>query len=90
MEKEANATEERVVLETFPVDDKYYSLEFVVPMSWLLDILERLDALNNREGVDLQRFLANYCWDETYFIYNAAETDKIIISQQNKKEKKSC
>lgn len=89
MKTSSLTTEEQVVLETFPEDDKYYSLEFVVPKDWLIDILERLDALNNCEGVDLQRFLDNYIWDETYFLHAAAEEDGVIISQQNKQKEEN-
>ena len=75
---------EQVELETFPVDDTFYSLAFVVPKEWLIDMLERMDALNNREGVDLQRFLENYIWDETYFLYSAAQAANVIIREENK------
>lgn len=77
----AQTPEESVTLDTFPDDDKNFAKTFVVPAGWLKDLLERIDAFNEREGVDLERFLQNYIWDETWFIYLQAVTDKTIIQE---------
>lgn len=77
--------EQTIELCTFPVDDKDYCLSFVVPKTWLKDILERMDSLNNREEVDLKNFLDNYCWDEAYFIYEAAKADGVLLKEENVK-----
>ena len=58
---------------TFPDDDKDYCKYFEVPKDWLIDILERLDDMNERKGTDLENFLNNYVWDETWFIYLLAK-----------------
>ena len=58
---------------TFPNDDKDYCKYFEVPKEWLMDILESLDNMNERKGVDLENFLGNYIWDETWFIYALAK-----------------
>lgn len=71
-----------VALDTFPNDDRNFSRRFVVPKSWLIDILGRLDGFNERKGVDLERFLQNYIWDETWFIYLQAKKDEVIISEE--------
>ncbi len=72
---------ETVELCTFPDDDKDYCTAFSVPKAWLLALLGRMDALNNREGVDLERFLDNYVWDETYFIHEQAVCDGVVTSE---------
>ena len=77
--------EQTVELCTFPKDDADYCLSFLIPKSWLLDILERMDSLNNREGVNLKNFLDNYCWDETWFIYEAAKADNILLKEETVK-----
>jgi len=67
---------------TFPDSDDHYCKQFTVDKDWLIDILERMDALNNREGVDLIRFLENYVWDETWAIYLAAKADERVIEEK--------
>lgn len=68
---------------TFPDDDKDYCKYFEVPESWLIDILERLDNMNERKGVDLENFLDNYVWDETWFIYELAkDKGKLIVERE--------
>ena len=47
--------------------------EFSVPKDWLIDVLDRMDALNERSGVDLDNFLQNYTYAETEAIYNMAK-----------------
>ena len=68
---------------TFPDDDKDYCKYFEVPKNWLVDILERLDNMNERKGVNLEEFLDNYVWDETWFIYELAkDKDKLIVEKE--------
>ena len=74
--------DDSVTLDTFPDDDRNFSKKFTVPKSWLIDILGRLDGFNERKGVDLERFLQNYIWDETWFIYLQAKKDEVIISEE--------
>lgn len=74
---------ENIGLCTFPDDDKDYCKYFEVPKDWLVDILERLDDMNERKGVDLERFLNNYVWDETWFIYLLAkDKGKLIVKKE--------
>lgn len=79
---EEQVEDDTVTLDTFPDDDRNFSKKFTVPKSWLIDILERLDGFNERKGVDLERFLQNYIWDETWFIYLQAKKDEVIISEE--------
>lgn len=68
---------------TFPDDDRDYCKYFEVPKDWLIDVLERLDNMNERKGVDLEEFLDNYVWDETWFIYNLAkDKGKLIMEKE--------
>ncbi len=55
---------------------------FRVPKDWLLDLLEHLDDMNNREGVDLEKFLEEYVWDETYFIYIEAKEHEVLLGEK--------
>ena len=65
---------------TFPDDDKNYCKYFEVHERWLM---ETLDSMNERKGVDLKRFLDNYTWDETWFIYELAKNnDKLIMEKE--------
>ena len=43
---------------------------------------ERLDNMNERKGVDLENFLDNYVWDETWFIYELAKAKGKLIMEQ--------
>lgn len=70
---------------TFSDDDKNYCKSFIVDREWLMNILESLDMMNNRQGVSLERFLDNYVWDETYFIYQQAKKNKKIIFEKEVK-----
>ena len=60
---------------TFPDDDKDYCKYFEVPKDWLVNFLDKLDSMNERKGANLQNFLDNYVWDETWFIYLQAKQD---------------
>ena len=82
LEAEDNAEGDTVTLDTFPNDDRNFSTRFVVPKNWLIDILESLDSFNERKGVDLDRFLQNYIWDETWFIYLQAKGKEMLISEE--------
>lgn len=70
---------------TFPNDDKDYCKVFSVPTDWLIDILERLDKVNERNGVDLENFLENYVWDETWFIYLQAKAKGKLLREDEQK-----
>lgn len=74
--------EETVELCTFPEDDKYYCKSFKVPKNWLLEIIEKLDSLNERKGVDFDSFMENYVWDETWFIFVQAKKEGKIIETE--------
>lgn len=76
-------TIEAVELETFPDEDKYHRKWFAVPKDWLIDLLERMDQLNERKGVNLENFLDNYIWEETMVIYEQAESEKKILREEN-------
>ena len=67
---------------TFPNDDKDYCKYFEVSENWLIDILESLDSKNERKGVDLEEFLDNYIWDETWFIYELAKNNSKLIMEK--------
>lgn len=67
---------------TFPDDDKDYCKYFEVPETWLVGILDSLDSVNERKGVDLERFLNNYVWDETWFIYELAKDKGKLITEK--------
>lgn len=78
-----NGFELIVGLCTFPDDDKDYCKYFEVHEDWLIDILERLDNMNEQKGVDLEEFLDNYVWDETWFIYELAkDKGKLIMEKE--------
>ena len=74
--------DDSVTLDTFPDDDRNFSKKFTVPKSWLIDLLEKMDALNERKGVDLDQFLQNYIWDETWFIYLQAKQCEVISEEK--------
>lgn len=67
---------------TFPDDDKDYCKYFEVHERWLIDVLESLDNMNERKGVDLEDFLNNYIWDETWFIYELAKNKGELIMEK--------
>ena len=71
-----------VELCTFPENDNDYCHSFTVPKDWLLNVLDSLDRANNREGVNLKRFLDNYIWDETYFIYENAKQNGVLLEEE--------
>lgn len=78
-------TVEAVELDTFPDSDEYYSKVFTVPKDWLLNIMDRLDEKNERKGVNLENFLQNYVWDETWFIYLQAKAEGKLIREGKQK-----
>ena len=67
---------------TFPDDDKDYCKYFEVHERWLMEILESLDNMNERKGVDLEEFLDNYIWDETWFIYELAKNNGKLVMEK--------
>lgn len=66
---------------TFPKDDADYCLSFIVPQTWLTKVIKKEDECSGRKTTSLKKFLDNYCWDETYFIYEAAKTDGVILEE---------
>lgn len=72
---------ETVELGTFADNDDQFCRVFTVPKDWLIDILERLDGFNEQYGVDLENFLDNYCWDETWFIYKQAKCQGCLLKE---------
>lgn len=74
-----------VVLCTFSDNDDDYCKRFVVPRGWLIDTLDRLDQCNERKGADLENFLDNYVWDETWFIYLQAKAEGKLIREVEQK-----
>lgn len=69
------------VLCTFPEDDKNYCHQFSVETVWLANALDKMDYCNEQKGVDLENFLQNYCWVETYAIYKMAKAENRIIAE---------
>lgn len=72
----------KIGLSTFPDDDKNYCKYFEVPKNWLVDILESLDSMNERKSIDLENFLNNYIWDESWFIYELAKGEGKLIMEK--------
>ena len=75
-------TQEIIELCTFPDSDDDYCKLFAVTRDWLVDILDRLDQCNEQKGVDLENFLENYVWDETWFIYEQAKASGKILREE--------
>jgi hypothetical protein len=67
---------------TFPDDDNDYCKYFEIHERWLTEILESLDSINERKGVNLENFLDNYIWDETWFIYELAKKNGELIMEK--------
>ena len=67
---------------TFPDDDCNYCHSFVVDTRWLIQVLERMDELNERRGVSIRNFMDNYVWDETWAIYNIAKAENRILFEE--------
>ena len=69
-----------IELHTFPDDETAKYKSFTVEKEWLIDVLERMDSLNDRLGVDIENFLENYCYDETDSIFQMAMAAGKLIS----------
>ena len=84
--------EDAVILDTFPDNDDNCCKMFRVSKSWLIALLERLDDMNNREGVNFENFLENYVWDETYFIYIKSKEQGMLLEEYefNESGEKLC
>lgn len=65
---------------TFPDDDKDYCKYFEVPINWLVDIWGKWG--NNKRYIDLDEFLDNYVWDESWFIYCFAKNNGQLIMEK--------
>lgn len=74
-----------VELCTFAEDDSDYCRDFVVPKGWLLEKLEFMDSCNENKGVDLEKFLDEYVWDETWAIYEAAKAEGKLLFEEVQK-----
>ena len=62
---------DKIGLCTFPDDDECYCKHFEIPKNWLIDVL------NER----LEDFLDRYTWDETWFIYEMAKANNVLICE---------
>lgn len=82
MTREIKTDDKVIGLCTFPDDDKDYCKYFEVCKEFLIDILETLDRNNEQKGVDLDNFLNNYVWDETWFIYEQAKQQNKLIMEE--------
>lgn len=62
---------------TFPHDDKDYCIYFEVPKDWLTNWIKETNEYSN-----IEYFLENYTWDETWYIYiNAIEVNKLLVEE---------
>ena len=75
-------SEQVIGLCTFPDEDEQFCKVFYVPKGWLVEILEILDNANERKGVDLERFIENYIWDETWFLYELAVKQGYMLYEE--------
>lgn len=74
------ATTQFVELETYSDNENDETpKKFKVPKAWLLKLLKEMDSLNTRQGVNLDNFLQNYVYDETYAIYCIAESKNKLL-----------
>lgn len=64
---------------TCPADDANYCDMFVVETAWLEQWLKRNGK--TEEERNLQYFLDNHTWDETYIVYLSAKAEKKIVSE---------
>lgn len=78
-----------VELDTCPYNDVTDCRYFEVPYDWLMDVLESLDNMNERKGVNLTEFLCNYIWDETEFIYELAKKHDKLLTESKIYEQES-
>lgn len=72
-----------ITLDTYaPMDREDYDdvlRIFTVPYSWLSDEFKA----DNFGTFDLDGFLTQeYTWDDTFFLYERATTDKVIVYEQ--------
>lgn len=78
-ELELNEASQVIGLCTFPDEDEQFCKVFYVQKGWLVERLETLDSFNERKGVDLDRFIENYIWDETWFLYEQAKKENVML-----------
>lgn len=74
-----------VELCTFADNDEDYCRDFVVTKGWLLEKLQFMDSCNENKGVDLEKFLDEYVWDETWAIYEAAKAEGKLLFEEVQK-----
>ena len=77
-----------ITLDTYPpmmlngAENPFYDeeiLTFTVPYSWLSEEFKA----DNFGTFDLDYFLTSeYTWDDTFFLYERATTDKVIINEK--------
>ena len=67
--------EQVVRLCTFPCSDSFYCRTFYVRKGWLHEQLEI--------GASVEKFLEEYTWDATYFIYQSAKADYRILYEED-------
>lgn len=72
---------ECIILDTFPDDDNDYQKCFIVEKKFFENILSAFDSFNERKGIDIERFLQNYIWDETEAIYKIAKAQDNILAE---------
>ncbi len=74
---------ETIIFETYPpttlddgTDNENYDNEilvFEVPKEWAVHLVEQEDTWEN--------FMQEYTWDDTYYMYLAADADGTVISK---------
>lgn len=77
--------EEIIKVCEFDEDDSDYCRDFVIPKGWLLEKLEFIDSCNENKGVDFDKFLEEYVWDETWAIYEAAKAEGKLLFEEVQK-----
>lgn len=73
-----NMIKSATTLCTFPKNDKFYCLEFGVPTEWLRKTLPKLEM-----KMSIKAFLDEYTWDMTYFVYEVAKSQGVILWHHN-------
>lgn len=77
-----NEKYDSVLLETYPDKAENWIRVFSVPFDWFVNIMDNLSMLTNDTPFDLQFFLDNYCFDETYLVYQIAKRERVMLSDE--------